>query len=313
MPDIISIGEVLIDFISNEPDINLTDVSTFIKFPGGAPANVVVVAASLGAKAGLISCVGKDPLGNFLFNTLQAKGVDTSQIMQDEEHHTGVVFVELKKAKPKFMLYTNVAYNFMQKTHLNKEYIQNAKVLNFGSVTLLMEPSRGTTLESINLAKGHCTISCDVNFRIDIWKNKIAEMWEIADKVLIDVDILKLGEDEALEIGKHLNPAKKEPTLDDALLEIYQNYDPKLIAVTMGGKGSRFLLIREHKINMDIKQGVYKVVARDTVGAGDAFFGSLLYMLLKMDKLQNLDNITEAELKKIMTFSNTFKSEAKRS
>lgn len=305
MPDIISLGEVLLDFISNEADIDLKDVSSFIKFPGGAPTNVLIVASSLGAKTGLISRVGIDPFGTFLLETLQAKGVDTSQVVQDKAHHTGVVFVELKKAKPNFTLYTNVAYNFMEPKDLDKDYIQNAEVFNFGSVTFLMEPSRRATFEAIALAKNHCTISCDVNFRLDLWKNKLDEMWSLADKALRDVDILKMGFNEAMYIGSYLNPDRKNPTLDDALDDIYTNFNPKLIAVTMGGKGSRLILIKDHQVKLDLTQGVYKVVARDTVGAGDAFFGSLLYMLHKMKKLTDL-NLTENELTQILTFSNTF-------
>ncbi|HUX99667.1 MAG TPA: carbohydrate kinase [Candidatus Deferrimicrobium sp.] len=306
MVDIISIGEVLIDFISDEADKKLKDVSNFKKFPGGAPANVLVVASSLGAKTGLISRVGDDPFGEFLIETLKAKGVDTSQVVRDKYYHTGVVFVELKKAKPNFTLYTNVAYNFMNKEELNKEYIQNAEALNFGSVTLLMEPSRSATLEAIKIAKGHTTITCDVNFRSDLWKYKMEEMWQVADEVLKEIEILKLGYEEALQIGAHLSSAQANLTLDEALQIIYTTLNPKLIAITLGGKGSRLLLIKDNKIHIDVSQAVYKVVAKDTVGAGDAFFGSLLYMLNKMKKLRSLENLTENEMKRILIFSNTF-------
>ncbi|MHA1651234.1 MAG: carbohydrate kinase family protein [Candidatus Helarchaeota archaeon] len=306
MPEIVSIGEVLIDFISSDADVDLKDVSTFIKFPGGAPANVLVVASTLGAETGLISRVGNDPFGDFLLETLQAKGVDTSQVRRDSRHHTGVVFVELKKAKPAFLLYKDVAYNFMEPADLDKNYIQSAEVLNFGSVTLLREPSRSATYEAIKIAKGHCTISCDVNFRIDLWKDNLNEMWNVADKVLKDVDILKLGKDEAIQLGIHLNPSKKEPTLDMALQEIYTQLNPKLLAITMGSEGSRLLLIKDGKVEVDIVQEVYKVVAKDTVGAGDAFFGGLLYLLHKMGKMRNLESLTEKELRQTIIFCNTY-------
>lgn len=293
------------DFISGDADIDLKDVSTFLRFPGGAPTNVLVVLSALGAEAGLISRVGEDPFGDFLIETLKIKGVDTTHVTRDIDHHTGIVFVELKKAKPKFTLYSDVAYNFIQIEDRDKNYIQSADLLNFGSVTLLMEPARSATLEAIKLAKGHCTISCDVNFRFDIWKNKLKEMWQLADEALQDVDILKLGGDEALEIGRHLNPNLKKGDLEAALKEIYTSYNPRLVAVTMGGKGSRLILIENHKIKWDVTRGVYKVVAKDTVGAGDAFFGSSLYMLHKMGKLRSLD-VTQKDLEKILIFANTF-------
>ena len=306
MPAIVSIGEVLIDFIANEENINLKDVSTFVKFPGGAPTNVLVAASSLGAETGLISRVGNDPFGDFLIETLQTKGVDTSQVTRDSEHHTGVVFVELKKAKPNFTLYSNVAYNYMNIDDLNPEYIRSADVLDFGSVTLLMEPSRSTTFEAISLAKGHCAISCDVNFRKDLWKNKEDEMWELAERALTDVDILKVGSDEAIQLGQHLNPAQEKPTLEQALTNIYTILNPQVIAVTMGEKGSRLLLIQNQKLLYEIKIAVYKVATKSTVGAGDAFFGSLLYTLHKLHKLRGLSNLTEKELRQALIFSNTF-------
>ncbi len=305
-PEIISIGELLIDFISTDEDIELKNVSSFNKFPGGAPANVLVAAASLGARTGLISRVGGDPFGDYLLETLQEKGVDISQVRRDKEHHTGVVFVELKKAKPDFTLYKHVAYNYMEKADLNPEYIRSAKVLNFGSVTLLMETSRSTTLEAIKLAKDHCTISCDVNFRIDLWKGKQDLMWELADQVLREVDILKLGGAEAIEIGMHLDPRNQNPTLDQALQVIYKKLNPKLLAITMGGRGSRLILVSDAKVKFDVFQEVYKVVAKDTVGAGDAFFGGLLYMLDKLGRLREPEKLTEKELNQVMTFCNTF-------
>ncbi|HDD39798.1 MAG TPA: carbohydrate kinase, partial [Nitrososphaeria archaeon] len=57
---IFAIGELLIDFIAVEP-VDLRDVRTFEKHPGGAPANMVVGLRRLGVPAGLISKVGRDP------------------------------------------------------------------------------------------------------------------------------------------------------------------------------------------------------------------------------------------------------------
>jgi fructokinase len=193
----------------------------------------------------------------------------------------------------------------MKPEDLNKEYIRNAQVVNFGSVTLLMEPSRSATLAALDIAKGNSTISCDVNFRLDIWRHKMDEMWALADQALANVDILKLGQDEAIYLGSHINPKTKDPTLDEALEAIYTRYDPRLIAVTRGGKGSRLILIKNHQVQEDLSQAVYKVVAQDTVGAGDAFFGSLLYMLLRMGRVRSLD-LTQEDLKRIMTFCNTY-------
>ncbi|GAA3331045.1 hypothetical protein GCM10020331_086000 [Ectobacillus funiculus] len=73
---IICLGEALIDFIPTD-ETNLT----YQKCPGGAPANVAVGVARLGAKSTFLGKLGDDVLGKiFLKETLQDYGVDTSYL-----------------------------------------------------------------------------------------------------------------------------------------------------------------------------------------------------------------------------------------
>ena len=61
MMDITAIGEVLIDL--TQTGVNEQGVRQYAANPGGAPANVAVAAARLGAKSSFIGCVGKDSFG----------------------------------------------------------------------------------------------------------------------------------------------------------------------------------------------------------------------------------------------------------
>jgi len=54
MMDVITCGEMLIDFVSTEAGVSLAQAPAFKKAPGGAPANVAVGVARLGYRAGFI-------------------------------------------------------------------------------------------------------------------------------------------------------------------------------------------------------------------------------------------------------------------
>ncbi|MBR3165829.1 MAG: carbohydrate kinase, partial [Lachnospiraceae bacterium] len=59
--DVTTLGEVLIDITQSGTDPLGNGI--FTAYPGGAPANVAVAAARLGAQAGFIGKVGDDAFG----------------------------------------------------------------------------------------------------------------------------------------------------------------------------------------------------------------------------------------------------------
>lgn len=305
-PDIISIGELLIDFIAIERNISLEKVNKFQKFPGGAPSNVIIATSSLGISSGLITKVGNDRFGDFLVNALKEKNVDTSQVFRDNQHHTGIVFVESRNGIPGFVLYTNVAYNYLKKDEISTDYIKKCKILNFGGVMLLENPSRDSILYSLKIAKAHkIPISFDINLRQDLLKENMALLDHI-NKALAFVDILKIGMSELFDLYLYLHPQKIEATYDQAIDYFLEHFNFKFIAITMGEAGSKILTIKNKKIKHEITEPVYKVDAIDSIGAGDAFLGALLSSLLKINKYNKMDEITESEVIRIIKFCNKF-------
>ena len=71
MPDVVCLGELLIDFMPQDAGLPLIDTYTFIKAPGGAPANVAVGLVRLGVSAGFVGKVGEDAFGRFLARVLE--------------------------------------------------------------------------------------------------------------------------------------------------------------------------------------------------------------------------------------------------
>ncbi len=304
-PDLISIGELLIDFIAIEKNTALGEVSKFQKFPGGAPANVCVATSSLGINTGLISKVGNDPFGNFLIQAIKQKKVDASQIFRDEEHHTGIVFVESQEGIPNFMLYSGVAYNFLKPDEIDSKYVKDSKLLSFGGVLLLRNPAREAVMHCLSIAKGNIPIAFDINLREDLL-NGVRDFWEVIHKALTFVDILKISLDELFDLYLYFNPQNMEPTYEQALNYFIETFNLSLIAITMGGAGSKLVVIKNKKIKYEIIEPIYEVKVIDSTGAGDAFLGAFLGSIVKLRKLESLSDIEKKSFQKILKFCNKF-------
>ena len=89
--DVTALGELLIDFTENgnsEQGNPLMEAN-----PGGAPCNMLAMIQKLGGTTAFIGKVGKDMFGRQLKTAVEAVGIDTRNLMEDEEVHTTLAFV----------------------------------------------------------------------------------------------------------------------------------------------------------------------------------------------------------------------------
>src|SRR5688572_7653263 len=106
---IVSMGELLIDFVAEERNVAVGTAKRFDKKAGGAPANVAVGIAQLGVPSAFITQLGQDPFGYFLRDTLAAKNVDISGIRLTDKANTMLAFVavEASSGESSFAFYRN--------------------------------------------------------------------------------------------------------------------------------------------------------------------------------------------------------------
>jgi fructokinase len=258
---IISLGEALIDFIPLDPD-NIT----FQKSPGGAPANVAVGVARLQAKSTFIGKVGNDVLGRFLHKTLSDYGVQTSSMLLTDDIRTGVVFVTLENGERSFDFYINPsADRFLTEEEIDEKLFVENKILHFGSISLISEPTRSATIKAVKLAKENgMTVSYDPNLRLGLWDSEEAAKEQIIS-MLPYADILKISEEELEFITGEKDIEKGAAKL--------ANYEIPLLLVTLGSEGS-YVFTKEGHQHVTAR----KVETVDTTGAGDAFVSGILYM-----------------------------------
>src|SRR5918995_1830814 len=177
MADVVCLGEVLIDFVPTITPTTLTAAPAFKKAPGGAPANVAVGLARLGVRSAFMGKVGDDPFGHFLVETLAEAGVEVGSVCFSSEARTALAFVSLRAdGDREFMFYRHPSADMLfEPTEVDEAAIRSARLLHYGTISLISEPSRSATLHAIEVAKeAGCIVSCDPNLRLALWPDREA-------------------------------------------------------------------------------------------------------------------------------------------
>ena len=173
MIDITTIGEILIDLTQSGKTEQ--GIPKFDANPGGAPANLAVAAARLGARTAFIGRVGKDSFGDYLKRCLAENGVDVRGLSVDEKARTTLAVVALdERGERTFSFYRDPSADVnLSMEHVPMELLGGTKVLHFGSVSLTAEPARTATLEAARTAKASgAWVSYDPNYRASLWPDE---------------------------------------------------------------------------------------------------------------------------------------------
>jgi len=266
--------------------------------PAGAPANLAVAAAKLGLKTAFLSKVGDDAFGECIIQTFAGYGVDTSRVLKDKAGRTGLAFVSVQPDGSRdFLFYFDPARDLaLRPDELDGNWLSSARVLHYGSISLIAEPSRSATLEAARLAhRGGALCSYDPNLRPWLWPSEEA----MRGGVLLGfpvADIVKISVDELLFL---FPDAGDEAAAVACLLGDFPNL--RLVAVTEAGAGSRGYTRNGGFANAP----GFQVNFVDPTGAGDAFGAGLLCYLLRQGPDTNaaLDNFA-AHLPAALRFAN---------
>lgn len=266
---ILALGEVVADIYRNE---SVSEVEMpFTARPGGAPANVAVAAAKLGAQAAFVGSVGDDLFGEFILRALEAEGVEAEAVArQGPPAHTTLGFVEVfPDGEREFTFYRSdpAADELLSPEDISPEMLRGASFVNFGSIPLIKDPVRSATRRFAELAvEAGVPVAFDVNYRAHLWES--AESAREAVEPLLELStVVKLGADETEPL---LGTTDIEEAAD-ALLE----GGASLALISLGPDGA-FYATRDfqgRRPAFDVETVV------DATGAGDAFLAATLVHL----------------------------------
>ena len=287
--DVTALGELLIDFTENGTSAQGNPIME--ANPGGAPCNVLAMLERLGKKTAFIGKVGKDMFGNQLKAAVEEVGIDTRNLVMDEEVHTTLAFVHTYPDGDRdFSFYRNPGADMMlRKEDLHEDLIRDAKIFHYGTLSMTHDGVREATKKAIDIAKeSGAILSFDPNLRPPLWKT-LDDAKEQVAYGLSKCDVLKISDNE-------IQWFTGEEDFDAGIAKLREQYNIPLIMLSLGRDGSRAYY---KDLRVEVKPFLQDSTI-ETTGAGDTFGGCCLHHVLKY----GLDNLDEEKLTEMLTFAN---------
>lgn len=261
--DILSAGELLVDFITAEFVQTLDEASLFKRIPGGSPANLAMNMARLGNKAMLVACVGNDDMGNVLRNYVEKIGVDVSNVTQIEEPTT-LILVTRSATVSNFQPYRNADFQLSIRQFPFQRF-EEISIFHTTCFALSRKPAQQVILEAAEKAKrAGCQLSIDANYAEKIWPDRREAQRIVAEWSRLGA-LVKISD---VDWGRLYDSQNPSP---ETVIDHFLKMGASEICYTLGengcwvgnSEGNHFLPARP-------------VEVKDTTGAGDAFWSGYL-------------------------------------
>ncbi len=258
---IVGLGAGVMDYlqvVDSFPATNTKIRSSVADLQGGGSAmTALVTLAHLGLPCLALTVVGDDPVGEMIVRDLANHAVDTQLIQKSTQSHSSLSSVIIAKQTRTIVGH----YELEHKLNLKK-----IKDSIWGAVLLLHVDGHHAeaALQAVQKVRAlGGLVSIDGGHASpDI------------DALLPYADIMIMSETFVLERAKQKELATHMKMLN-------QKYRPKVLIVTRGEKGVWYW--EDGKVK---KLPAFKVIAKDTTGAGDVFHGAFLYGYLQEWSLQ---------------------------
>lgn len=271
--DLIAIGRACIDLNAVEYNRPMEETMTFKKYVGGSPINIAIGSSKLGLKAGFIGKLADDQHGRFIEQYMRGIGVDTSNMVTDQEgHKTGLTFTEIKSPEEcSILMYREeVADLYLQPSEVDEDYIKKAKVLLVSGTALAKSPSREAVLKAIQLAKKNdVKVVFELDYRGYTWASP-EETSVYYTLVAQQADVV-VGTRDEFDVMENVTEGNNEATINQLF-----NYSPELVVIKHGVEGSYAYT----KTGETFRGHAYLTKVLKTFGAGDSYASAFLYALI---------------------------------
>ena len=262
---LLSVGELLADFIGHHVSSSLFDSPDFRRYQGGSPANMAANMARLGCATALAACVGNDNIGRYLVRQVAEAGVDTQHIVVDSQEPTSIVIVSRTAGTPDFIAYRTADCQ-IKPEQLPNSLLAQARIFHTTCFALSRQPAQDTIVDAARRAQAAgCQVSIDANYAPSLWPDR-DQAWRIISEYCSAGAFVKLSEDDAARLYGQPQPIER-------VLADFHAMGTSLVCFTLGAEGS---LVSYEGGAKQVRVPGQKLDVIDATGAGDAYWAGFL-------------------------------------
>ncbi|WP_319995457.1 sugar kinase [Trichococcus shcherbakoviae] len=305
---VVTFGEILLRLASPGYTRLLQNSSFDATFCGGE-ANVAVSLAEFGVESKFVSRVPNGPIGQGAINSLRYFGVQTSEIVRGGDR-LGLFYLEKGASqRPSKVIYDR-AYSSFANSVLSdfdwKEIFKDAEWFHFTGIS----PALGVNINDIcleackNAKELGITISCDLNYRSNLWSPSDAK--KSMEKLMEYVDVCIANEEDAENVfgikaadsDVNMGEINNSSYLEVAK-ELHDRFNFKYVAITLrtsitaNDNNWAGMLFGSADQTSNFSNS-YNVHIVDRVGAGDSFGAGLIYGFINDMPLQEIIDFAAA-------------------
>ena len=283
--DLLTMGRSSIDLYANDVGAPFEEIKSFAAYVGGSPTNISVGANRLGLKTALLTALGEDPVGDFLFKFLKDEGVETGFIPRKPGRRTSAVVLGIEPPDRFPLVYyrDNCADIELTIDDVLAAPVGDVGAFEFAGTNLCKDPSRSATLfaaERVRASGGKVVF--DLDFRPDQWHDPRA--FGVAARAAARMVDVVLGTQDEIKASVLSDPAQVSVTNSqvsdtrvggdvDAAIETLLQLGPDAVIEKRGPDGARIHLADGARIEAP----GFPVDVYNILGAGDAFAAGFLY------------------------------------
>ena len=268
---------------ANEFEVNYT----------GAEANVCVSLALMGVNAALVTKVPENDIARAGIAEMRKFGVDVSHVAWGGPR-IGVFYAEKGASqRPSKIVYDRAGSSFATCSPDDFDWdtiMEGASNFHMTGITpALSKTMPEVCLKALEAAKAHgLTVSCDLNYRKNLWTTQEAK--ECMTRFMPYIDLLIANEEDADKVlgikAKNSDVTKGQLDTEgyvDVARQICETYGTKQVAITL----RKSISASDNDWSAMLYTGgkpyfsrTYHVHLVDRVGGGDSFGAGLIYALL---------------------------------